>query len=116
MTPSHRTRAALAALALAVLPAAVAAKSSVSCAKGQVPSHGRCMPACATAGAFADVDACECPPGFGKILLGGGGGECRPLACPTNKQFPASSCECRDGYVKKPTSGGKAKCVARNAP
>lgn len=69
------------------------------------------MAACPTVGTFADPSACECPPGFGKILHGNGGGECKPRACPVGSQVDPKLCDCPTGYVEKPGKKGKVTCV-----
>jgi len=90
------------------------AKEPPKCPKGEVASHGRCAPACPTEGTIADPATCECPAGFGKVLFGGGGGECKPLACPAHGDFDAkNACECPAGQARKPsTRSGKAHCEA----
>ena len=114
MNANLRLHIAIAALAVTVAVPAVAAPKSAkpACEEGKILVRQACVTPCATKGTFADPSACECPPGYGKILLGNGGGECRPLACPLDKEFEAKSCECPEGRVKRATSKGKAKCVA----
>jgi hypothetical protein len=109
-----RVHIAMAVLAaLVALPAAAAPKKAKpACEEGKILVRHACVTPCATKGTFTDPAACECPPGYGKILHGDGGGECRPLACPVNKEFETKSCECPEGKIKRATSKGKAKCVA----
>ena len=103
--------------ALGALAAPAFAKEAPKCAKGEVASHGACAPACPTEGTIADPAACECPAGFGKVLFGGGGGECKPLACPAHGDFDAKKlCECPPGEARKAsTRGGKAHCESVTA-
>ncbi len=67
--------------------------------------------ACPTTGSFSDPSACECPPGFGKILLGTGGGECKPKTCAVGKEVDPKLCQCPEGYEKKSAKAGKVTCV-----
>jgi hypothetical protein len=68
--------------------------------------------ACATTGSFAEPDACQCPAGFGKILLGTGGGECRRLVCQKGKEIDPKLCDCPEGSEAKASkTKGKATCV-----
>ena len=68
--------------------------------------------ACATTGSFSDPDACECPAGYGKILLGTGGGECRRLTCQKGKEIDPKLCDCPEGSEAKASkTKGKATCV-----
>jgi hypothetical protein len=61
---------------------------------------------------MVDPNACECPPGFGKILFGSGGGECRRLACEKGVEIDPKLCECPEGTEAKASkTKGKATCV-----
>jgi hypothetical protein len=102
------THAITAALLLAI--SSPAAASSKACEAGKIQVKGECVVACPTSEKFTDA-SCECPPGYGKILFGGGGGECKRLACPTTKTFDPKLCDCPEGYEKKAKGGGKASCV-----
>ncbi len=106
-------------LALVLLSTALATPAAArppACPKGQVLVRGACQEVCPTQGTLADVDACECPRGFGKVLFGGGGGECKPLACPTGGPFAPGACECPAGHAMKKLAKGKAVCEASKPP
>jgi hypothetical protein len=105
----------LAAFLVVTFAAPALAAQGKGCPKGQVASHGVCKKACTADAMFADPAACECPKGFGKVLLGGGGGECQRLACPQGKDFDPTACECPSGLEKKIGSKGKARCVTASA-
>jgi hypothetical protein len=106
--------AAVAAAVLFLALPASAASPPKPCGEGKLQVRGECVVACSTTGSFTDA-SCECPPGFGKILLGGGGAECRRLACPTTKAFDPKLCDCPGGYEKKAKSASKATCVQAKA-
>lgn len=91
------------------------AADPTSCPGGQIAVRGECVAPCPTAGTFPKPDACECPPGYGKILHGGGGGECRRLACATGVAIDPAMCDCPRGLDKKGIGKGKARCVAQKA-
>lgn len=116
--PTRAPRLAAVALALALAHPAPAAppeaRRATACAQDQVEARGACVPACSTAAPFADERACECPPGFGKVLFGNGGGECKPVSCGGAPGKDPKLCSCAGGLVKK-TSRGKATCVAAAA-
>jgi len=102
------------AFALAFAGAAEAAepKAATSCPEGQARVKGACVTACATAGVFSDPHACECPAGYGKILLGNGGGECRRLVCHTDAVIDPALCDCPQGFAPKAVKKGQARCMA----
>ena len=103
-------------VAVALPAPAPAARTAPACPAGQTSHRGKCVPACATEGAFRDPDACECPAGYGKILTGDGGGQCSRLRCPTNAELPAGKdCDCPPNYEKQKTGKGKVRCEARQA-
>jgi hypothetical protein len=110
------TSIAFAALLLATIaaPGAAAPKGAPrACPAGQVRTRGACVAACPTGEAtFPKPDACECPAGFGKILTGDGGGQCRRLVCRTGVPVDAKLCECPANTAMKPAGNGKARCVA----
>ncbi len=99
----------LASLSLAT--PALAARPRGACPDGETKLHGRCVKACPTGSDFTDPDACECPAGFGKILLGNGNGHCDRLRCQTGALFPQSKvCDCPAGYEKSAPKKGKIRC------
>jgi hypothetical protein len=90
-----------------------AAKPAKGCPAGEGKVHGKCVKLCAINGPFQQPDACECPAGFGKILLGNGGGQCERLRCPTGSSIDAGdACDCAPGYQKAPAGQGKVRCAA----
>jgi hypothetical protein len=97
------------------LPAAAAGpKAKARCPEGQVDLRGQCVAACPAGGPFAGSDACECPPGQGKVLLGSGGAECKRLVCGPGVVDPAL-CDCPHGTRSKPAGKGKGTCAASRA-
>ncbi len=95
-------------------PAAAKGKSPEQpCEEGKVKIHGACVPACATTGRFGDPNACECPPGYMKVLFGSGAGECKVASCGDQGADP-KRCGCPAATVKK-VSHGKASCVEAHA-
>jgi hypothetical protein len=71
-------------------------------------------PACATTGVFSNPDACECPPGYGKLLQGNGGGECKRKICPNGVKIDPAMCDCAEGQAVKKTKKGP-QCVPVSA-
>jgi hypothetical protein len=90
---------------------AATAEAPAKCPAGQVMVSGQCRPACPTTGSFAAPEACECPPGFGKVLHGEGGGECRRLTCALGVTVDPKLCDCPSGYKPKAAKKGQVKCV-----
>jgi len=110
-----RFAAVLAALFSLSLSASAATPKG-SCPKGQTLSHGKCVTACATDDAFTNPNDCECPAGFGKILMGNGTGMCDHLLCPTNVAFDAKMvCECPPNYEKTKPAKGQFRCDLHKA-
>ncbi len=111
-----RTAAILLATSLTWSTQAAVKGGKGTCQGGKILVRGECVTPCPKAGMFADPSACECPSGFGKILLGNGGGECKPLACPLNVEIDARRpCDCPESYKKQGTRKGKTKCVLHKA-
>ena len=105
------SRVALLACLAAGLPAAAGSKRP--CPTGEDRLHGKCVKLCATTGSFAQPEGCECPAGFGKLLLGTGGGQCERLRCPAGAAIDAGQeCDCVAGYQKAPAGKGKVRCEA----
>ena len=93
-----------------------AAPPARTCPKGEGQVRGKCVKLCTTAGPVAPSEACECPAGFGKILLGSGAGQCERLRCPTGTTLDAAQeCDCAAGYQKLPVGKGKVRCEAPRA-
>ena len=113
MLPRLAVGTAVTALSvLLALPALAEPKQpKAACEEGKILVRSECVAACPTTGRFADPSACECPPGYGKILAGSGGAECGRLACATGAAVDEKSCDCPDGYEKKPAGKGKVKCT-----
>ena len=111
---THRL-APLAAAALLLLLDGPARAAAPACPQGQVESHGACAPACPTGERFGEPAACECPAGYGKILLGDGGGTCERRACASGKVVDAGSCDCPAGLDRRQAGKGKIQCVAPKA-
>ncbi len=107
--------AALAFPALAFPALAAPPKDHGACPAGKVRARGECLDPCPTGHPFADPSSCECPKGFGKVLFGNGGGECKRLVCATGSVIDPRACDCPDGYQKKDAGKGKARCVVRKA-
>jgi hypothetical protein len=107
-------RTSILALAVALAgPAWGEQKAKTSpCPGEQISVRGKCVDACPTTGTVANPDACECPPGFGMILFGNGGGECKRLACQKGTEIDPKLCDCPAGTEAKPSKKkGKATCV-----
>ncbi len=100
------------AFSLAMPALASAPKRSAACPEGQVRAHGSCVAACPAEGGFTAPDACECPVGYGKILLGSGGGECRRLSCRVGAAVDPALCDCPAGTSRKPAGKGQVRCTA----
>jgi hypothetical protein len=100
----------IAILEVAAVPAS-AAEAKNACPDGQISVKGACRPACATKGTFAEPDACECPPGFGKVLTGNGGGQCLRLQCGLGVNIDPKLCDCPKGYAPKAVKGG-TQCLS----
>ena len=118
MMTKHALRTAVVLLATALASSSQAAekRGKGACRDGKVLVRGECVAPCPTTGRFADPSACECPSGYGKILTGNGGGECKRLACPQNLEIDAKqSCDCPESYEMKATRKGKIKCVLKTA-
>jgi hypothetical protein len=123
MLPQPAIRLTVAILATLVLvPVAWAAETRAAetkpaatpaCPEGQVTFRGGCVQACPTTEPFNTPDACECPPGYGKILTGDGNGQCHRVLCPGNSPFePTRDCECPHNMARtKPNKEGKVRCV-----
>jgi hypothetical protein len=94
-------------------PARAEQKAKTSpCPGEQISVRGKCVDACPTTGTFAKPDSCECPPGFGMILFGNGGGECKRLACQKGTEIDPKLCDCPEGTEAKPSKKkGMATCV-----
>lgn len=105
--------AALVVSAALAFPALAAPHKAGACGAGKVRAHGECLDSCPTGHPFADPSSCECPKGFGKVLLGNGGGECKRLVCATGAVIDPKGCDCPDGYKKKDAGKGKARCLVR---
>jgi hypothetical protein len=114
--PSRTALPFLLGLSFALAAPAAMAAPQPTCPEGKVSTRGGCFDPCPTSGPFAQPDACECPAGYGKILLGGGGGECRPLACPTGVAFTPGNCTCPVHYELKKLKKGQARCELVKAP
>lgn len=112
---SNRPLLALIA-SLSISLATLAARPKAACPAGETRHQGKCVKACAAEGDFGQPDGCDCPEGFGKLLLGDGNGRCARLRCPTGAAFAADkSCDCPMNYVRAPQGKGKARCEARKA-
>jgi hypothetical protein len=111
---THRL-APLAAAAFLLLLDSPARATAPACPEGQVESRGACAPACPTGDRFGEPAGCECPAGYGKILLGDGGGTCLRRACVSGKVVDAGSCDCPEGLDRRPAGKGKIQCVAPKA-
>lgn len=117
MRSSFRLAAIIAAISLSGSTlAATSRKAQGGCPEGQTPVQGKCVPACATTGAFATPEACECPAGYGKILKGDGGGECAPILCPSNAPFESGrACQCAHNFARSKPRKGMVTCVLAEA-
>ncbi len=105
-----------AAVASAALLLALPAFAKSKCPAGETSSHGKCVKSCPTEGAFGDPDRCECPAGYGKLLLGNGSGQCDRLRCPSGAVIAADkACDCAAGFEKVAVKKGKVRCEARQA-
>ncbi len=107
--------AALVVSAALAFPALAAPPKGGACSAGKVRAHGACLDPCPTGHPFAEPPACECPKGFGKVLFGSGGGECKRLVCAKGSLVDPKSCDCPEAYEKKDAGKGKARCVVRKA-
>ena len=109
---THRQLIAAAAL---LLLAASARAAPTACPEGQIEARGACATACPTGERFGEPAGCECPAGFGKILLGDGGGRCERRACVTGKVVAADGCDCPEGLDRVAAGKGKIQCLAPRA-
>ena len=107
--------AALVVSAALAFPALAASRKAGACPAGKVSARGECLDPCRTGLPFAEPSSCECPKGFGKVLLGNGGAECKRLVCATGAVIDPKGCDCPDGYKKKDAGKGKARCVLPKA-
>ncbi len=112
MLPRHTLRITVVLVAaLSLARPASAASSKGGCPEGETKYRDKCVRACATDGEFAQPDACECPVGFGKLLLGNGNGQCDRLRCQTGAVFDAKRpCDCPAGFEKSTARKGKVRC------
>jgi hypothetical protein len=111
MLPHRLVRSAVVLAALSLSIPAMAEPVKAGCPEGETMAGSRCVKACPTAEAFVEPNGCECPAGYGKLLLGDGRGQCDHLRCPTGATFEAKrACDCPAGFDRTAPRGGKVKC------